>query len=96
MAFHRDKDAKENNQLTSPSPAMFGSPSPLASKVGTFVPKSTNPVAKAPTDTPHGFGHDFKSARYEKTHGELEDIMQDDSLIPPPIMFGIKRWLESV
>ena len=98
MAFHKDKDAKENNP--SPSPAQFGGPFSFASQVpitfGNATPKSTNPMAIAPTNTLHGFGHDFKSVRYEKNHAELEDIMQDDSPIPLPKIFGIKQWLENV
>ena len=98
MAFHKDKDAKENNP--SPSPAPFGSPSPLTSQVptpfGNNTPKSTDLMAKASTNTAQGFGHGSKSVRYEENHAELEDIMQDDSLIPLPSLFGIKRWLEDV
>lgn len=98
MAFHKDKDAKENNPSQSPAP--FGSPSPFASQVLTTfsstTAKSTNPMAEAPTSTPHGSDHDLKSVRYEKNHAELEDIMQDDSLIPLPKVFGIKQWLENV
>lgn len=99
MAFHKDKDAKENN----PSPALFGpfsTPSPFVSQVpfifGNNTPKSTNPMAKAPTNTAQGVGPEFKSVRYEENHAELEDIMQSDSLIPLPKVFGIKQWLENV
>lgn len=98
MAFHKDKVAQENN--SSPSPALFSSPSPFAREApatfGNAAAKSTNTKAKAPTNTPHGFGIDPKSVRYEENHAELEDIMQDDSVIPLPKVFGIKQWLENV
>lgn len=98
MAFHKVKDGKENNP--SPSPASFSSPSPFAGQsLTTFsntIPKSTNPMAKAPTNTPQGFGHDLKSVRYEKNHAEIEELMQDDSQISLPKVFGIKQWLENV
>lgn len=93
IAFHKDKDAKE-------SIWSFSSPSPFAGEApvtfGNAAAKSTNPKAKAPTITPYVFGNDQKSVRYEKNHAELEDIMQDDSMIPPPKPLGIKQWLENV
>lgn len=103
MDFH--KDAKENNPSAAPAaPVQFGSPSPFAGQVPPitfgktdFAPKSTNPMVKAPTNLPHGFGNDLKSVRYEKNHPDLEDIIQDDlQQIVPPKIFGIKQWLESV
>lgn len=100
MQFHKDKDAKENNPT--PSPFHFGSPSPFASQAPTtfsmkdVVPNSTNPTLKVPTNTPQVFGIDAKNVRYEKTHDELEDIMQENLQILPPKLFGIKQWLESV
>ena len=96
MAFHKEKDAKENSQ-----PSTFSSPSPFGNKIqptfGNTAPKSTNTPAKVPrTETSEGSLHDRRSVRYEKNHTELEDIMHDDDLIPLPKPAGMKQWLETV
>lgn len=93
MAFNKDKDAKENN----PAPVSFSSPSPFAARghFGGLANDPNKPMDKAPSNTGSGFGHDFRSVRYEKIHAELDDLMQDFSLIPLPKVFGIKKWLES-
>ena len=54
--------------------------------------------AERPTSeaTPENIGNQSKSVRYETNHAELEDIMQEHSLISLPKSFGIKQWLEDV
>ena len=96
-AFQKEDDAKETNP--SPSPASFGSSSLFPGQSATLSninPKNSKAIAKAATNTPHGFGLDFKSVRYEKDHAELEELTQDDSQIPLPNVLGIKQWLEDV
>lgn len=81
------------------APVGFSSPSPFAAK-GPFsfapTPQSTKSTVKAPATTTNGVFSDGKSVRYETNHAELEDIMQENSLISPPKAFGIKQWLEEV
>ena len=102
MAFHKEKDGKENkpSQSTAPGPVYFGHPSPLvrqAPSVFTFdTANSTTAKVKLPTNTPEGSGNHLKTVRYEKNHEDLEDIMQEDSLISLPKSSGIKQWLENV
>ena len=97
MEFLRNKEAKENNPSPLvPSPATFGSFAAKATPTFSTTSKSTSPTARVPANTPDGLVNDRKNVRYEKSHAELEDIMQDDSLIPLPKSVGIKQWLEEV
>ena len=100
MAFLENKEAKENNPSPLvPSPVTLGSPSLFAAKATpTFstTSKSTSPTAIVPANTSDRLVNDRKYVRYVKHHAELEDIMQDDSLIPLPKSVGIKQWLEEV
>ena len=94
MAFHKNKnnEAKESDSSSS-TPFTFGNPSPLtANKPPTFgaMPKTTN------SNTPDILIHDRRSTRYEKTHEELEDILQDSCTIALLKTSGIKKWLEEV
>lgn len=89
MAFDKEKDTKESI----PPPSAFAFVNP---KFGNTASKSTNPMANLPTNTPHRSGHELKSVRYEKIHAELAEIMQEESQIPLPRLFGIKQWLENV
>ena len=95
MAFHKTKEAKENDSVS--SPVAFSGPSPFAATTAK-VPPSFNPksTASAPANTPDGSISDRKRVRYKKNHAELEDITQEDSLIPLPKPSGIKQWLEEV
>ena len=81
-------DVKSNNPM---GKAPANTPHDFSNNV-----QSTNPMVKAPMKSPHAFGNNVKSVRYEKTHPDLEDIMQDNLQIVPPKVFGIKQWLESV
>ena len=103
MAFYKEIDVKENKPSPSPAPAPvppFGRPSPFVRQVPGFftvdTANSTTSKAKPPTNTPEGSGNQLKTVRYEKNHEELEDIMQEDSQISLPKVFGIKQWLENV
>ena len=108
MAFHKEKDLKENNPSPSPAPApasapapvTSGRPSPSVSQVpgaSTFNAANSNTSkAKPPTNTPGGFGNQLKTVRYIENHEDLVDIMQEDSLISPPQLSRIKQWLENV
>ncbi len=93
LAFIKDKDGKEKD----PNPTYFSNPSPFAAQgpLGTPPNNSVSPMDRAPSKSASGFGQ-VKSVRYEKTHLELEDIMQEDILIPLPKAAGIKQWLENV
>ena len=102
MAFHKEKDVKENEPSSSPAPGpvYFNHPSPFNRQVPGFFTfdntNSTTAKAEPPTNAPEGSGNRSKTVRYEKNHEDLEDIMQEDSLIPLPRLSGIKRWLENV
>ena len=58
--------------------------------------KNNTPTARPQISTPNGSGDGRKSVRYEKNHVDLEDITQENSLIPLPRTSGIKKWLEGV
>ena len=107
MAFHKEKDIKENKSSPSPAPAPasapapapspFGRPSPFVSQApSAFAANSNTSKAKPPTNTPEGFGDKLKTVRYMENHEDLVDIMQEDSLISLPTFAGIKEWLEDV
>ena len=96
MPFDKVKDAMEINS----DPMSSSTPSPFAA-LGSFDKasnSSANPLVRAPSNTVGGLSHDSKSVRCENNHAELEDIMQDVSLIPLPKVsgVGIKQWLEVV
>ena len=102
MAFHKEKDLKENNPSPSPAPAQvpFGRPSLFVSQVpgnSTFNAANNNTSkAKPPTNTLEGLGNQLKTVRYMENHEDLVDLVQEDSLISPPQLFRIKQWLENV
>ncbi len=93
LAFIKDKDGKDKD----PTPTYFSNPSPFAAQgpLGTPPNNPVNPMDRAPSRSASGFGQ-VKSVRYEKDHSELEDIMQENVLIPLPKAAGIKQWLENV
>lgn len=106
MAFVKNIEAMEDKPVPSPgctvpSPMTSGKPPPFTAKTpstfGTATTSENNiPSAKIRESTPDGSGDGRKSVRYEKNHVDLEDITQENSLIPLPKTSGIKQGLEEV
>ena len=99
MAFVKNIEAMEDKPVPSPgrtvpSPKKSGNPPPTFGTATTG--KNNVPSAKVRKSTPDGSGDGRKSVRYEKNHVDLEDITQENSLIPLPKTSGIKEWLEEV
>ena len=89
-----------NNSQSTNAAAKPPANTPIATFNFGTNPQTTSSTAKAPANTPNGLFHpstpDSKSVRYERSHAELEEIMQKSSLIFSPKVFGIKQWLEEV